>query len=309
MKIGLKQEEEKEGIVVDALFDSGATRLVISEEFTRKQRFRRIKLERPIYMRNVDGILDYVEPMVDTVEVEIFFKEHKKRMLIDVIGGQKWNIILSMLWLACHNPEIDWRTEEVQMMRCPEECGKKWRIGKQMKSRWQKQKEKKEREEEFRRPMIDKKIAIARIVEKKEEDLIELRTVEKMVPRQFHKYLKVFKKKESERMPMKKAWNHAIDLREGFVPKKGKIYLLSRVEREKVQEFVKNQLRKRYIRPSKLPQTLLVFFVPKKDGKKRMVQDYRYLNSWTIKNNYPLPLISDLINSIGKKKVFTKMDL
>ena len=47
----------------------------------------------------------------------------------------------------------------------------------------------------------------------------------------------------------------------------------------------------------------------KKDGKKRMVQDYRYLNSWTIKNNYPLPLISDLIDSIGKKKVFTKMDL
>ena len=40
-----------------------------------------------------------------------------------------------------------------------------------------------------------------------------------------------------------------------------------------------------------------------------MVQNYRYLNSWTIKNNYPLPLISDLIDSIGKKRVFTKMDL
>ena len=52
-----------------------------------------------------------------------------------------------------------------------------------------------------------------------------------------------------------------------------------------------------------------VFFVPKKDGKKRMVQDYRYLNSWTIKNNYLLSLISDLIDSIGKKKVFMKMDL
>jgi len=72
---------------------------------------------------------------------------------------------------------------------------------------------------------------------------------------------------------------------------------------------VKDQLRKGYIRPSKSPQTSLVFFVPKKDGKKRMVQDYRYLNSWMIKNNYSLPLISDLIDSIGKKKVFTKMDL
>ena len=68
-------------------------------------------------------------------------------------------------------------------------------------------------------------------------------------------------------------------------------------------------MRKKYTRPSKSPQILLVFFVPKKDGKKRIVQDYRYLNSWTVKNNYLLPLISDLIDSIRKKKVFMKMDL
>jgi len=52
-----------------------------------------------------------------------------------------------------------------------------------------------------------------------------------------------------------------------------------------------------------------VFFVEKKDGKKRMVQNYRYLNKWTVKNNYPLPLISDVLENIGTKKVFTKMDL
>ena len=100
-----------------------------------------------------------------------------------------------------------------------------------------------------------------------------------------------------------------IDLREGFVPKKGKIYLLSKVEREEVQEFVKDQLRKGYIRPLKSLQMSLVFFVPKKDGKKRMVQDYQYLNSWIVKNNYPLPLISDLIDSIGEKKLFMKINL
>jgi len=53
----------------------------------------------------------------------------------------------------------------------------------------------------------------------------------------------------------------------------------------------------------------LVFFVGKKDGKKRMVQDYQYLNKWTIKNNYPLPLILEVLENIGTKKVFTKMDL
>ena len=53
----------------------------------------------------------------------------------------------------------------------------------------------------------------------------------------------------------------------------------------------------------------LVFFVGKKDGKKQIVQDYRYLNKWTIKNNYPLPLILDVLKDIGTKKIFTKMDL
>ena len=97
---------------------------------------------------------------------------------------------------------------------------------------------------------------IERIIEEKEKeekDLIELRKTDEMVPRWFHKYLKVFEKKDSERMPTRKAWDHAIDLRKGFVPKKGKIYPLSRIEKEEVQEFVKDQLRKRYIRPSKLP--------------------------------------------------------
>ena len=56
-------------------------------------------------------------------------------------------------------------------------------------------------------------------------------------------------------------------------------------------------------------QISLVFFMMKKNEKKRMVQDYQYLNSWTIKNNYPLSLISDLINNMEKKKVFTKMNL
>jgi len=94
---------------------------------------------------------------------------------------------------------------------------------------------------------------------------------EEMVPQRFHKYLKVFEKKDSERMLTRKAWDHAIDLREGFVPKKSKIYPLSRVEREEVQEFVKDQLRKGYIRPSKSPQISPVFFVLKKDRKKKMV--------------------------------------
>ena len=68
-------------------------------------------------------------------------------------------------------------------------------------------------------------------------------------------------------------------------------------------------MRKGYIRPLKSPQTLPVFFVDKKDGSKRIVMDYYNLNDQMIKNNYPLPLITELIDNIGSKKVFMKMDL
>jgi len=77
----------------------------------------------------------------------------------------------------------------------------------------------------------------------------------------------VFEKKESEKIPTKKLWNYAIDLRERFIPEKRKIYLLSKIEKEEVQEFLKDQLRKKYIQPSKSPQILLVFFMLKKNGK------------------------------------------
>ena len=110
-------------------------------------------------------------------------------------------------------------------------------------------------------------------------------------------------------MPTRKVWDHAIKMKKGFVLRKGKVYLLSRGKKEEVRKFIEEQLRKGYIRPSKLLQIALVFFVGKMNGKKRMVQDYRYLNKWTIKNNYFLPLISDMLENIGTKKVFKKMDL
>jgi len=72
---------------------------------------------------------------------------------------------------------------------------------------------------------------------------------------------------------------------------------------------MEDQLRKGYIRPSKSLQISPVFFVGKKDGSKRMVMDYCNLNSQTVKNNYPLPLITELIDNMGSKRVFTKMDL
>ena len=142
-----------------------------------------------------------------------------------------------------------------------------------------------------------------------EAQSIEKKTPKELVPPTFHNYLMVFKQTASERMLVHKPWDHTIDLKPGFQPKKGKIYLLSPDEQKEVQDFLLAQLEKGYIRSSKSLQTSLVFFITKKDGKKRMVQDYRHINNWMVKNNYPLPLISELVDKAGSAKVFTKLDL
>ena len=100
-----------------------------------------------------------------------------------------------------------------------------------------------------------------------------------------------------------------IELKDTFKPKKGRLIPLSREEQEEVSAFINDQLKKGNIRLSKSEQTSPVFFIRKKDGKKQMVQDYHYLNEHMVKNNYPLPLIMQLVDKLQGTKMFTKMDL
>ena len=90
----------------------------------------------------------------------------------------------------------------------------------------------------------------------------------KIVPSRFYKWIKIFGKKASKRILVKKMEDYTIKLKEGFMPRKENIYPLSKEEKGEVQEFIKEQLRKGYIGPSKLLQMAPVFFVEKKDGKK-----------------------------------------
>src|ERR1700723_3441500 len=108
-------------------------------------------------------------------------------------------------------------------------------------------------------------------------------------------------------MPLRMEWDHTIDLKDTWKPQDSKTYALSPKEDEELQNFLNENLCKGYIRPSKLEQTAPFFFVPKPDSTGlRPCQDYRYLNSHTVKNNYPLPLIPELIDKLHGSKVFTK---
>jgi len=138
-------------------------------------------------------------------------------------------------------------------------------------SKGRSEKEKKKKQKKGKTVEVKKVAEEWEILDKKEEVARSEKEANKLVPEKFHRWIKVFGKKQSERMLTRKMWDHAIDIKEGFVPRKRKVYLLSREEREEVRDFILEQLRKGYIRLSKSPQIVLVFFVGKKDGKKRMV--------------------------------------
>jgi len=130
------------------------------------------------------------------------------------------------------------------------------------------------------------------------------------LPKVYAEYRMVFKKEASERMPEHKPWDHTIDLKPNFILKYCKVYPLSPKEQKEQDKFLKENLRKGYIRPSKSLIASLFFFVSKKDSKKlRPCQDYRCLNEGTIKNAYPLPRVDELLDKLKEAKYFTKLDL
>ena len=204
----------------------------------------------------MDGTSNSGGAITHEVEVNMFYKEHVERVRMNAYELGKMDVILGMPWLAAHNPEIDWEKEEVRITRCPPMCGKAVKI-----------KEKKEIRED-KRKIIRWTVDEKEDWEREEEIEEDHRKVEEMVPKWFHRWLKVFGKIESERMPVRKVWDHAIKLNDDFKASKVKVYPLSRNEKKEVQKFVDEHLKKGYIRPSKLPQTSPVFFVGKRDGGK-----------------------------------------
>ncbi len=130
------------------------------------------------------------------------------------------------------------------------------------------------------------------------------------VPTEYSQFAKVFSKEESKRYPPKQAWDHAIKFKKDAPEAIDcKVYPMNRIEDEAVRKFLHDELEKGYICESKSPYASSFFFVRKKDGKMRPVQDYRKINTITIRNQYPLPLIVDLIRDLSNAHIYTKLDV
>ena len=130
-----------------------------------------------------------------------------------------------------------------------------------------------------------------------------------LLPKQYHDYLDVFSRKESETLPIRRSYDHAINLKEGFQPPNQTLYGMSRDEIVELKRYLEENLAKGFIRASRSPAASPVMFVKKPGGGLRFCVDYRGLNAITIKNRYPLPLISETLNRLCRAKFFTKLDI
>uniref|UniRef100_A0A803SL45 Gypsy retrotransposon integrase-like protein 1 n=2 Tax=Anolis carolinensis TaxID=28377 RepID=A0A803SL45_ANOCA len=129
------------------------------------------------------------------------------------------------------------------------------------------------------------------------------------VPAEYGEFSDVFCKREADKLPPHRPYDCAIKLAEGAKLPAGRLYALTVPERQALREFLDENLAKGFIRPSSSPTAAPVFFVAKKTGELRLVCDYRILNKYTIRDRYPLPLISELLSRVQGAKVFTKLDL
>ena len=294
MDVGIASKSH-EFQIIPALLDSRANATFIDKAVADRLGLTLEALTNPIRVFNVDGSHNSAGDVTHAVNITVDFLGHREELRTEVTNLGKNSLILGYTWLKKHNPLIDWEKGMVKFHRCPRSCLMLQDRAQHLASL----------------DKEDEREALEWIHQAKVEAPAKkpVQSPEELVPPCYHSYLNIFSEKAASRFPLRKPWDHAIDLNDSFTPKKGRLIPLSVDEQKEVSEFVDEQLAKGYIRPSKSEQTSPVFFVPKKDGRKRMVQDYRYLNEHTVRNNYPLPLISQLVDKLKGSQYFTKIDL
>ena len=263
------------------LLDSGATENFISIHYTRRLGLpiQRLTQERRLF--NVNGTPNKAGTLKYFTDITIRTgtKRTRLRYFLTDLGNNQ--VILGYPWFASAQPCIDWAKGWIDYQQLPIV---------------------------LRTDDTDKAIFATRTRGKKVT--IQRIEMDKRIPRQYRAFTDVFSDKESKKFLPKRPWDHKIKLKPG-----APATLISRTiklltsEQQELQTFINEHLERGTIERSKSPYAASFFFIKKKNGKLRPVQDYRPINEWTIKNKYPLPLIPQLIDQLGDAELITTVDI
>ena len=206
---------------------------------------------------------------------------HSEEVELRVTTLGDYDAVLGLPWLRKHNPTMNWKDLKIK-------------IGNHQ---------------------LNGITAILDPEEKRRRALLKVgggeitKPAEEIVPAYYHKYLRVFERGEADGLPPHRNYDCAINLIEGAVGKNQRMYPLNPLETEVLKVWIDELLRKGYIRQSDSTMGSPVFFAKAGNGEIRPVIDYRALNEITKKDNYPIPLTTQLVDQLQEARFFTKMDL
>lgn len=256
------------------LIDSGSDASIIDGGVARQLGLGREPLLQPVPARALDGhVLGTITHQTSPVHLMISGNHHET-IQFHILDCLHPPLILGYPWLRLHNPHIDWSTGAIRewSSSCHQRCL-----------------------QQASSPVRPPSPSIL-------PDLSP-------VPTQYHDFHQVFSKARATSLPPHRPYDCAIDLLPGTSPPRGALYSLSEPERRAMDTYINDSLAAGIIRPSSSPAGAGFFFVGKKDKTLRPCIDYRGLNNITIKNRYPLPLISTAFELLQESTIFTKLDL
>ncbi len=283
---------------IKALVDSGATDCFMSEGLTKRMKLGKRPLQRPRKIWNIDNTANQARAITHymTLKIQTGGIQKTIQFLITNIGSE--HLVLGYPWMAAFEPKFTWKEGIINEKELPIVL---WSVNPSLPGRSL---------IIARAQGMDGNCQMRATTSTELAIQAQQYTKKTEVPAEYHQFAKVFSEEESKRYPPKRAWDHAIEFKKDAPEAIDcKVYPMNRIEDKAVQKFLNDKLEKGYIRESKSPYASSFFFVRKKDGKLRPVQDYRKINTITIRNQYPLPLIADLIRDLSNAHIYTKLDI
>jgi hypothetical protein len=313
------------------LIDSGATNNFMNPRFVTDHEVPVVPLAQPIPVIGLDGagLARGIQHTSSTLPMSIY--GHPELIKFNILETGTYDIVLGIPWLRKHNPSINWQTERITFNRCI--CKKEYeefetrRKGPGGKAAGTQSAQQVKTEKGPQRPrgvvnrqtktvapdameqspdMTDNELSQYVIVK---HETLNATSEEPRLPEEYREFEDVFTAPAEGVLPEHRPFDHEINTMEGTEPTFKPIYQLSEKESQTLKEYIAENLKKGYIRESKSSAGYPIIFVPKKDGSLRLCVDYRHLNSITIKDRHPLPLIHELQDRLRTAKWFTKYDI
>ena len=313
---------------MSTLLDPGATENFITTHYTNWLRLPIKQLPRARKVCNINGTTNKQGDITHFTDLEVQTGTKRVKMWLFLTDLEEQKVILGYPWFATMQPRVDWARAWIDFKQLPvvlrtpnthkaiftQAKDKLSKVKASFKNLAKKlQKIQSEDQMFVTRVYVEPQITSANHRQTQALKLAEQEQKDKKtapLPEHYQKHAHVFSEQEAQRFPGPRLWDHTIELKKdapATLP--GKIYALTQDKQKALQEFIKEHVQKGYICPLKSPYATPFFFIKKKDGQLRLVQDYRRLNEWTIRNRYPLPLISELISRVQGASLFSKFDI